>query len=302
MVLEFKDVNAAARYFAGQLLSASPVISTNDANQDRYKNTIGGELIQQFFTLQDPQAVIGTQKNHKGHKWWGYGEILSEMLNLDPPIMYKYKPELFGKHYDLLEDGRMQYTYSNRFVEYNQFVNLYHRLKENPNSKRAVIDIFTPYDTAPDRQDAPCTTMYHFLHRDGKLNMTVFMRSWDFFGGFKSYDSMLNSFILQGVSSWLGMKPGNLSFYANSLHYYNRDRPQLEALVQEEETHSDKLELGVDKLRMRDFYDELRMVKSIEEAAYNGNVASANAQLQTLQVPLFKEMAEVWIKKNERKS
>ena len=129
MRLEFDDLNSATKHFANELLKSSSVLSTNDANSDKYKNELGGELIQQFFVIKNPQAVIGTFEHHKPHKWWIYGEILSEMLNLDPPIMYKYKPELFDKHYDLLEDGRMQYTYSSRFTEFNKFVNVYKKLR-----------------------------------------------------------------------------------------------------------------------------------------------------------------------------
>ncbi len=293
----YKDINEAAIDLGYKLLKSESIKSTNKTNTN-YKNIIGGELIQQFFTLKNPVAVIGTYKNHKGYKWWGYGEILSEFLNLNPPIMYKYKPELFSQHYDLLDDGRMQYTYSNRFQEFNQFVNIYNKLKDNPNSKRAVIDIYTPYDTAPDRSDVPCTTMYHLLHRDGKLNMSVFMRSWDFFGGFKTYDFMLSSMILQGFSSWLNMKPGNLSFYANSLHYYNRDQESLEKLLDESHCDSAEMNLGVDNISIKQFYDELRLVKDVEEASYNQNFDFASQIHSKIQTPLFSEMSKVWINKN----
>lgn len=299
-MLQFKDVNDAAEYFAMKLLESSEVVSTNEVNKERYKNSLGGELIQQFFTITNSKAVIGTYKNHKGFKWWMYGEILSEMLNLDPPIMYKYKPEMFAQHYDLLEDGRMQYTYSNRFVEFNQLVNTYRRLKDNPNSKRCVIPIFMPYDTASDRKDAPCTTQYEFIQRNGKLNMTVIMRSWDFFGGFKTYDFALSSFILQSFCSWLNLEPGNLSFYVNSLHYYNRDREILEALVKEikvKKMLSDFLIIH-ERTNINDFYKQLRAVKQCEEAIYNGNIMKARRIQFDINITLFKDMCEVWINKN----
>jgi thymidylate synthase len=303
MTNRFYDLNSATAYFANELIKRPGVDSTNTINQERYKNKLGGELIQQFFTIESPTNIVGTFENHKPQKWWMYGELLSELLNLDPPIMYKYKPEMFAQHYDLLEDGRMQYTYSNRFVEFGQLVNTFRRLKENPNSKRAVVDIFTPYDTAPDRQDAPCTTMYHFLQRDNKLNMAVMMRSWDFFGGFKTYDFALSSFIQQSFCSWLGMKPGDLSFYVNSLHYYNRDTKNLENLVQEiKETpgkRSDSLVLD-GNLGIEDFYKQLRLVKSIEEEAYFGLAESASERIKSLTPELFKDMARTYITKNTK--
>jgi len=299
--MEFKTINDFAAYYAVKLLESSSVVSTNDVNQERYKNTLGGELIQQFFTITEPTKVIGTLKNHKSYKWWSYGECISELLNLDPPIMYKYKPEMFGQHYDLLIDGRMQYQYGNRWNEFNQLVNTYNRLKQNPNSKRCVVPIFMPYDTAPDRADTPCTTMYHFIHRDGKLNMTVFMRSWDFFGGAKTYDFVLSSFVLQALCSWLKLQPGKLSFYANSLHYYNRDREQLQNLVNEVTTFkipdAESFDLGND-LTIQEFYIQLRKVKLIEEYAYSGNLILAKKTQSELTNELFNKMAETWINKN----
>lgn len=299
--MEFETINDFTKYYAKALLDSSPIVSTNEANQERYKNELGGELIQQFFTINNPLKVIGTFKKHKCYKWWSYGECISELLNLDPPIMYKYKPEMFGDHYDLLPDGRMQYQYGNRWNEFNQFVNTFNRLKKNPNSKRCVISIFMPYDTAPDRADVPCTTMYQFIHRDGKLNMTVFMRSWDFFGGAKTYDFVLSSFVLQALCSWLNLQPGKLSFYANSLHYYNRDKQLLQELVDEvgsSEISSNEFKLG-SNLSIQEFYKQLRLVKLIEEYAYSGNIEKSKQLLLNLTNDLFIDMANTWIKKNE---
>lgn len=298
--MEFKDINEFAKYYSKALLESPEIISGNNINKDTYKNSLGGELIHQFFTITEPTKVIGTLKNHKGFKWWTYGELISEFLNLGTPIMYKYKPEMFSKHYKLLVDGRMPYQYSSRWTEFNQLTNTYERLKQNPTSKRCVIPIFMPYDTAPDRADVPCTTMYHFIQRDGKLNMTVFMRSWDFFGGAKTYDFALSSFVLQALCSWLDLEPGKLSFYANSLHYYNRDKEQLKQLVEETRNNiieSNTLLLGKNT-NILDFYEQLRKVKIIEEYAYSKNFEKAFELTKELNIPLFKDMAETWINKN----
>jgi len=300
--MEFNNINEFTEYYAKKLLESKGIKSTNKINRDNYKNKLGGEIYQDFFKIKDSQSVIGTYENHKGYKWWMYGEILSEMLNLDPPLMYKYKPEMKGKHYDLLEDGRMQYTYSNRFTEFSQFVNIYKKLKQNINSKRAVIDIYTPYDTSPDRKDTPCTTMYHFLHRDNKLNMTVFMRSWDFFGGVKTYDFALSSFIQQSFCNWLKVKPGNLNYYVNSLHYYNRDQENLEKLVEEIKNPKNPKKLILNgEQDINEFYDELRLIKLSEEYAYSGNLKKANEIKDNLKNNLFKDISEVFIEKNEKR-
>lgn len=154
--LEFDDINQAIAYFAKELAEQATVVSTNELNAERYKKQLGGEVTQQFFIIKKPFKVLSTLENHKYFKWWLYGEILSEMLNCNPPVMYRYKPELYSQHYDLLEDGRQQYAYSSRFTEFNEFVNVYRHLKKNPNSKRCFIPIFVPWDTFENVSDVPC--------------------------------------------------------------------------------------------------------------------------------------------------
>lgn len=298
--LEFKDLNEVVAYFAKKLNKSKGVKSTSDINSESYKKLICGELIQQYFVIKEPTKVLSTWNNHKYYKWWMYAEILSEILNLDPPIMYKYKPEMFEQHYNLLDDGRMQYIYGSRWNEFNQLVNIYNKLKKNPNSKRCVIQINMPYDTEPGRHDSPCTCSYHLIHRNGKLNMTVCYRSWDFFGGFKTYDFALSSFILQSFCSWLGMKPGNLAFYVNSLHYYNRDKENMKALITEINMCnkvSDKLILSK-YLNIKNYYIELRNVKLCEEMAYAKNFEKFEEVKDSITCNLFKDMCNVWKIKN----
>ena len=301
--LEFEDLNGAVAYFAKKLYHSKKIKSTSDINSKSYKELLGGELLQQFFVIKNPTKVLCTWDNHKYYKWWLMGELISEILNLDPPLMYKYKPKMFSQHYKLLDDGRMQYSYGSRWNEFNQLVNIYKKLKKNPNSKRCVVQIYTPYDTEPGRKDSPCTCSYHFIHRNGKLNMTVFYRSWDFFGGFKTYDIGLSSFVLQSLCSWLGMKPGNLAFYVNSLHYYNRDEDNMKKILFESQTTTNTSNnLILDgKLSISDYYNELRKVKLSEEMAYAGNFKLSEEIEESLSCELFKDMCRIWRKKNGKK-
>lgn len=300
-MLEFEDVNEAVAHYAFELANSSIIKSSSSKNIDSYKSMLGGEVLQQFFKIKNSRAVLCTFKGHKYHQWWLYSEILSEMLNLDPPLMYKYKPELFSQHYDLLESGRMQYMYGSRWAEFNQLENVYKRLRDNINSKRAVVTIFTPYDTAPERKDAPCTLMYSLIHRDGRLHMTVFYRSWDFFGGFKTYDFALSSFILQSFCCWLNLEPGDLCFYVTSLHFYERDRDKLNDLIGElqgiiTEVMSDELVVG-EYISMKRFYDELRLVKEAEEAFRNKRFDIEDMESK-ITVDLFKDMVKCFRAKN----
>jgi thymidylate synthase len=305
--MEFDDINAATKYFATALLESEGVKSTNAKNDDipeyQYKKLLGGELPQQFFVIKDSTKVENTYPQHKAIGWWTAGEILSEFLGLNPPVMYDYRPDLYKQHYDVQDDGRIQYMYGTRWQEFNQLESVYQRLKENPNSKKAVITIFMPYDNDPARKDSPCTTMYHFLHRNGQLDMTVMMRSWDFFGGWK-YDFKLSSFMLQSLASWLQMKPGKLAYYVTSLHYYARDEQLLRALVAEPEQPSKHFLLyrhDETQLSIADFHTNLRRVRDVERYAFMGGDERRGLEAAVnIKPDMLKSFAEEFVRKNEK--
>jgi thymidylate synthase len=301
--MEFSDVNKATTYFAKELLDSDGVKSTNAKNTDipdfQYKKLLGGELSQQFFVLSDCTKVENTCPQQKAYTWWIGGEIMSEFLGINPPMMYDYRPELYNQHYDVQEDGRIQYMYGTRWQEFNQLNSVYQRLRDNPNSKKAVMTIFMPYDNDPARKDSPCTTQYHFLHRNGKLDMTVMMRSWDFFGGWK-YDFKLSSFMQQSLSSWLGMEPGKLAVYATSLHYYARDENLLKSLINEPVRDSLEWRLYQEGERVQsisEFHTSLRTLRNIERASYMGGSVNTDS----LAPLLLKDFGNSFIARNKKR-
>ena len=175
----------------------------------------------------------------------GEMEMLSEILNINPPLYSKYRNDIFTQSYNIQEDGRCSYIYGSRFQEANSILNIYKLLKRNPTSKGAVIQIFQHYDLGEHIIDKPCTTQYQFSLREGKLDMFISMRSWDMGpnGGFK-YDFGLSCFILQLLSSWLNVEVGKIFFYVKSLHIYEKDIKAMRALSERDDTAGQVFNIG----------------------------------------------------------
>lgn len=103
---------------------------------------------------------------------------------------------------------------------FNQWEFVKTELKQNPNSRRAVIHIKEPSHYVS--RDVNCTVCLQFFIRDNKLYLTTYMRSNDIWMGFP-YDvfQFTNMQILMSME--LGVGIGTYTHIAGSLHLYERD-------------------------------------------------------------------------------
>lgn len=103
---------------------------------------------------------------------------------------------------------------------FNQWQYVYDLLKENPNTRQAIIHIKTADDE--ESKDVNCTVCLQFFIRDNKLYLTTYMRSNDLWMGFP-YDvfQFTNMQILMAMQ--LGIEVGTYTHIAGSLHLYERN-------------------------------------------------------------------------------
>ena len=100
---------------------------------------------------------------------------------------------------------------------------IYNRLKEDRNTRRAVITISSPlYDWNSSSLDIPCTQAFQFLIRNGGLDMITTMRSQDIVKGLPN-DLAEFQWIQEIVSGWLNVAPGTYTHFVGSAHIYETD-------------------------------------------------------------------------------
>lgn len=75
-----------------------------------------------------------------------------------------------------------QYSYGERIRQKNALENVINLLRIDPVTRRAVLPIFSPFDTKCFKYEVPCATQIYLRIRDGKLNMDLYMRSNDIVG------------------------------------------------------------------------------------------------------------------------
>lgn len=301
---EFSSFNDMLRWAQADIKSWDDSQRNKSARSEDYKKVLK-EKTQFFYTISDMTNIIADSNAQKQHAFWAISEIITEAFSMNPPLMSRYKPEIIEWAYRLRPDRTIEYTYGRRFAEFNQIFNVIQTLSERSDSKRAVLNIFTAYDTDPKRSDVPCHLMLTYKIRNGKINSTAFFRSHDFFSGVK-YDLVFDSFMAQLIAMGVNANtkqnvvPGVLGLYEDSLHVYvNKDKEKLQAFEKENIFNADeRFNVMFPYKSVKEMYDDLWYVVKVEEAAYYGNFEFALEKLNKILNPAFKDFARVYYNKN----
>jgi thymidylate synthase len=102
-------------------------------------------------------------------------------------------------------------------------------LSRDPDSRRAVIQLYDPEADTRGHKDVPCTLGYRFFLRDGRLHMHTTMRSQDLWLGF-CYDIFAATTLHELLAGWLGAQLGSYVLCVDSLHLYAADIPRAQRL------------------------------------------------------------------------
>jgi len=153
----------------------------------------------------------------------------------NPGYAWKIREEVWE---EFLVNGMFNYTYSERLNHITSgtlsFIpnlsRIINRLKEDPDTRQAWLPIFFPMDVAHIGGSArvPCSLGYHFIIRNGQLDMVYIQRSADAVLHWGN-DIYLAWLMKEYVANRVGVKAGYLYHNIFSLHSYKRDWDKLKA-------------------------------------------------------------------------
>ena len=129
----------------------------------------------------------------------------------------------FAKIWDNMHagDDRVNSNYGWQWKRNGQLAKCIDQLKNNPNSRQAWISIYDGKEKDQYKYDTPCTMCVGFDIKNGKLDMTVIMRSNDLVYGFCN-DQYCFSKLQQMVADHLDLPVGTYTHFAHDLHIYER--------------------------------------------------------------------------------
>lgn len=172
------------------------------------------------------------------------------------------------------DDKTLNGAYGHRLINWegrknivNQFEEVYKKLKNDINSRQAVMVMYNPEKDFKPTKDVPCNNLIQFYVRDKKLCTTIYARSQDIING-TFYDIGVLSHFAQLIAGRLGLEVGSHTHICNSLHIYERDFDKAKAVI--EENHP-KLYENISPSDYRisnDIYDEqIKLILHIEEVS-----------------------------------
>jgi thymidylate synthase len=125
-------------------------------------------------------------------------------------------------------NGKFDYSYNERIRP--NLERVMDELKRNPDTRQAWLPIFWENDPhhIGGKKRVPCSLGYHFMVREGRLDMVYIQRSGDIVRHWGN-DIYLAWSMKNFVAKQTGFEPGYLMHTTFSLHSYQRDWALLEA-------------------------------------------------------------------------
>jgi thymidylate synthase len=138
-------------------------------------------------------------------------------------------------------------------------------LRQKPESRRAVIPIYSVKDTVTSHPEVPCTCTLQFLLRRNRLELLTHMRSNDAFTGLPN-DVFAFTMMQEMVARALNVEIGEYKHLVGSLHLYESDRLRAERFLAEgwqKKAYMPSMPFG-------DQFDNLKTLLRIEKALRSG--------------------------------
>ncbi|MEI4480944.1 MULTISPECIES: thymidylate synthase [unclassified Phyllobacterium] len=178
------------------------------------------EILGVLIRIENPMARISRSED-RGKPFSALGELLwylsgSDRLTFIERYIDRYKT-------DAEDDGRLHGAYGPRLFnmrgKIDQLGNVIQLLRQRPSSKQAVIQLFDAEDLTGDFREIPCTTTMQFFVRDGRLHLSVTMRSNDGYFGLP-HDVFCFTMLQEIVARSLECELGVYYHYVGSMHVY----------------------------------------------------------------------------------
>lgn len=210
MRTKFKNANEAFDYFYTKI---------KDQGVD-FDNTKA--LFNVGFYIANPldnkieSSYRGWSEKYADAEWQWY-------LSGDPNI--KKLGSLYGKIPNIWKKmanryGNVNSNYGYQWKRKSQLKHVINKLKKDHNTRHAAITIYDGKEWENYKNDTPCTYAVQFSIVDGKLNMSVYMRSNDLWYGFCN-DQYQFSMLQNMVAGELNIPVGWYYHHAHNLHLYN---------------------------------------------------------------------------------
>lgn len=194
-------------------------------NGTKLDSRVGGtkEVLAWQGTITDPRRNILLSTTRRMSPAYACGEMLWYLSGERDARRILIQAPSYER---FLDDGEAFGAYGERWDRHRQTLALIELLRENPNTRQAILTCWFPTDLERalmgDKKDIPCTLNLQFLIRDERLHCITTMRSNDVWLGMP-YDVFCFTTLQRIIASALGIEMGHYTHRVGSLHIYDRD-------------------------------------------------------------------------------
>lgn len=189
------------------------------------------ELSGVMLELTNPLARISRTES-RGKLFSCLGELMWYLAKSNDRDFIEYYIRDYG---DPADGDEIFGGYGPRLFDWNginQFRSVRDRLRDNPDSRRAVIQLFAASDIKETPHNVPCTCTLQFMIRNDRLNLVTHMRSNDIYLGLP-HDVFCFTMLQEIMARDLGLELGTYKHMVGSLHLYLKDVPDMKDFLRE---------------------------------------------------------------------
>ncbi len=217
-------IDDLCRKILPQLLSGADVTQSSRGAASERRGVV--------LELRNPRARLSRTET-RGKPFSCLGELLWYLSRDNRLEFIQYYIERYNKESE--DDETIHGGYGRRLFSHeshDQVRTLIETLRLKPDTRRAVLQIFEPQDTARRYLEVPCTLAMQFALRRGKLDLMVTMRSQDAYLGLP-HDIFCFTMLQEIVARSVGADVGHYIQFVGSLHLYDDHRGGAEQYLAE---------------------------------------------------------------------
>lgn len=206
----FETANEAYEYMHNEIIT----------NGIEFANTKA--LFNIGFTIENPTNKVITNKERNWNEAYAAAEW-DWYLSGDPRVttlgkLYGKIPAIWKNMAD--KNGEVNSNYGYQWKRNDQLENVINILEHGFDTRQAAISIYDGKEINKYEFDTPCTYAIQFTVVQGKLYMSVYMRSNDLWYGFCN-DQYQFASLQEMVAERLNLPVGTYYHHAHNLHLYN---------------------------------------------------------------------------------
>ena len=206
----FETANEAYEYFHNEIITNGVEFAGTKA------------LFNIGFTIENPTNKVITNKERNWNEEYAAAEW-AWYLSGDPRVttlgeLYGKIPAIWKNMAD--KNGEVNSNYGYQWKRNDQLENVINILEHGFDTRQAAISIYDGKEINKYEFDTPCTYAIQFTVVQGKLYMSVYMRSNDLWYGFCN-DQYQFASLQEMVAERLNLPVGTYYHHAHNLHLYN---------------------------------------------------------------------------------